>query len=122
VLTVWVTFMPCFAWIFLGAPHAERLRANRALSAALAAVTAAVVGVIANLALWFALHSLFAAHRPSGIPGARFEWPVIASADWPAILLAAAALVAALRFRLGLLPLLGGSALAGMLLGLAGLA
>jgi chromate transporter len=122
VLTVWVTFLPCFAWIFLGAPHAERLRENRALSAALAAVTAAVVGVIANLALWFALHSLFAEHRASAIPGTRFEWLVPASADWPAILLAAAALVAALRFKLGLVPLLGGSALAGLALGLAGLA
>jgi chromate transporter len=122
VLTVWVTFMPCFAWIFLGAPHAERLRSNKALSAALTAVTAAVVGVIANLALWFALHSLFAEHRPSGIPGTAFEWPVLASANWPANLLAAAALVAALRFRAGLLPLLAGMALAGMLLGLAGLA
>lgn len=122
VLTVWVTFMPCFAWIFLGAPHAERLRANRALSAALSAVTAAVVGVVANLALWFALHSLFTAHRPSTIPGTRFEWPILASADWPAILLAIGALVAALRFKAGLLPLLGGSALVGLLLGLAGLA
>jgi len=121
-LTVWVTFMPCFAWIFLGAPWSERLRANRALSAALTAVTAAVVGVIANLALWFALHSLFAEHQPSNLPGTAFEWPVLASADWPAILLSLAALVAALRFRAGLLLLLGGSAVAGLLLGFAGLA
>jgi chromate transporter len=122
VLTVWVTFMPCFAWIFLGAPHAERLRANRALSAALVAVTAAVVGVIANLALWFALHSLFAAHRPSALPGTAFDVPLLASADRAAILLAAAALVAALRFRVGVLPLLGGTGLAGVVLGLAGAA
>lgn len=122
VLTIWVTFMPCFAWIFLGAPHAERLRSNRALSAALTAVTAAVVGVIANLALWFALHSLFAEHRSSAIPGVSLEWPVLSSANWPAILLALVALVAALRFKAGILPLLGGSALAGLLLGLAGLA
>jgi chromate transporter len=121
ILTVWVTFMPCFAWIFLGAPHAERLRANRALSGALVAVTAAVVGVIANLALWFALHSLFAQHRASTLPGTSFEWPVLASANWPAMLLSALALVAALRFKAGLLPLLGGSALAGLFLGLAGL-
>jgi chromate transporter len=122
VLTIWVTFMPCFAWIFLGAPHAERLRSNRALSAALTAVTAAVVGVIANLALWFALHSLFAEHRSATIPGVSLEWPVLSSANWPAILLALVALVAALRFKAGILPLLGGSALAGLLLGLAGLA
>ena len=78
--------------------------------------------MVANLALWFALHSLFADHRPSAIPGTRFEWPVLASANGPAILLAAVALVAALRFRLGLLPLLGGAAVAGMLLGVANVA
>jgi chromate transporter len=63
-LTVWVTFVPCFLWIFLGAPYVERLRQNRALSGALAAITAAVVGVIANLALWFALHALFGERTP----------------------------------------------------------
>jgi chromate transporter len=120
VLTVWVTFLPCFAWIFLGAPHAERLRQNRALSAALAAVGAAVVGVIANLALWFALHSLFARHRPAPGPF-RFDIPIPASADLVAILLAAAALVAALRLKAGPLPLLAGCALAGLLLAQAGL-
>lgn len=122
LLTIWVTFMPCFAWIFLGAPHAERLRSSRALSAALSAVTAAVVGVIANLALWFALHSLFATHRRWALPGVSLEWPVLASANWPAILLTLLALVAAFRFKAGTLPLLGGTALAGLLLGLAGLA
>ena len=66
-LVAWVTFIPCFLWIFLGAPHIERLSANRALSGALAAITAAVVGVIANLALWFALHTLFrVGHDHSG--------------------------------------------------------
>ena len=70
VLTVWVTFAPCFAFIFLGAPYVERLHANRALTGALAAVTAAVVGVIANLALWFGLRVLFAdVRRAGGRPG-----------------------------------------------------
>ena len=55
-----VTFVPCFLWIFLGAPFVEALRGNRALSAALATITAAVVGVVLNLAVWFALHVLFA--------------------------------------------------------------
>ncbi|MGL6043608.1 MAG: chromate efflux transporter [Sandaracinobacteroides sp.] len=121
VLTIWVTFLPCYAWIFLGAPHAERLRSNAALSAALTAVGAAVVGVIANLALWFALHSLFAEHRPSAIPGTAFDVPVLASANLPAILLAAAAVAAALRFKLGPIPLLAGCGLAGLALGVAGL-
>ncbi|MGC3971152.1 MAG: chromate transporter [Pirellulales bacterium] len=68
ILTTWVTFVPCFLWIFLGAPFAERLRANRALSAALAGIGASIVGVILDLALWFALHTLFAENRPSPAP------------------------------------------------------
>jgi chromate transporter len=68
VITVWVTFVPCFLWIFLGAPYVESLRGNAALSSALAAIMAAVVGVIANLALWFASHVLFERVSASGIP------------------------------------------------------
>ncbi|WP_204292528.1 chromate transporter, partial [Klebsiella pneumoniae] len=59
LLATWVTFVPCFLWIFLGAPFIERMRGNRALAGALAAVTAAVVGVVLNLAVWFAIHTLF---------------------------------------------------------------
>ena len=58
-MTTWVTFVPSMLWIFAGAPFVERLRANRQLSGALAAITAAVVGVILNLSVWFALHVLF---------------------------------------------------------------
>jgi chromate transporter len=71
LITVWVTFAPCFLWIFLGAPYVESLRGNPALSSALAAITAAVVGVIANLALWFATHVLFGTVSSSGIPDFR---------------------------------------------------
>ena len=60
LLTTWVTFVPCFLFILLGAPYVERLRGNRSLAAALTGITAAVVGVIANLAVYFALHTLFA--------------------------------------------------------------
>ncbi|MEP6666834.1 MAG: chromate efflux transporter, partial [Nocardioidaceae bacterium] len=59
LLTTWVTFVPCFIFIFLGAPYVEGLRGNRSMSAALTGITAAVVGVIANLAVYFALHTLF---------------------------------------------------------------
>jgi len=59
ILTTWVTFVPCFFWIFLGAPYIERLRGNQSLSSALSAITAAVVGVVLNLAVWFSLHTLF---------------------------------------------------------------
>ncbi len=63
-ITTWTTFVPCFLWIFLGAPHIERLRENRALTAALSAITAAVVGVIINLALWFGVAVLFPKNAP----------------------------------------------------------
>ncbi|MEJ0035481.1 MAG: chromate efflux transporter [Gammaproteobacteria bacterium] len=79
-LTVWVTFIPCFLWIFLGAPYVERLRQNKALSGALAAITAAVVGVIANLALWFALHTLFGEMKSTAIGGiVRIDVPVLST-------------------------------------------
>jgi chromate transporter len=84
VLTVWVTFVPCFLWIFLGAPYIEALRGNAALASAMAAITAAVVGVIANLALWFAVHVLFARHGPQGFPDLASLRPV------PALLAAGA--------------------------------
>ncbi len=110
-----MTFLQSFIWIFAGAPYVERLRANRALTGALSAITAAVVGVIANLALWFALHYWFGRLEPGPF---ALEVPVLASADWRGLLLSAAALVAVFRFKLGVLPLLAGSALAGLALNL----
>lgn len=115
LLTTWVTFLPCFVWIFAGAPYIERLRSNRALSAALSAITAAVVGVVANLALWFVLHYWFRELVPGPL---ALDLPVVASADWRAILLSAAALVAVFAFRVGVLPLLAASALMGLALSL----
>jgi len=113
LLTTWVTFTPCFLWIFLGAPFAEKLRANWALSAALTAITAAVVGVVLNLALWFALHSLFREVAEVAAGPLRFDLPVPASVDPAACVLAAAALVAVFRFRLGAPLVLVGCAAAG---------
>ena len=77
LLATWVTFTPCFLWIFLGAPFIERIRGNRALSAALSAITAAVVGVILNLAIWFAVHTIFAAVRPLRFGPVAFDAPVL---------------------------------------------
>jgi chromate transporter len=114
LLTTWVTFTPCFLWIFLGAPFAEKLRSNRALSSALTAITAAVVGVVLNLALWFALHSLFREVREVEAGPIRFDLPILASVDVAACVLAAAALVAIFRFRLGAPAVLAGCAAAGM--------
>ncbi|MEX0760438.1 MAG: chromate transporter, partial [Tistlia sp.] len=120
LLTTWVTFTPCFLWIFLGAPHVERLRGSRPISAALAAITAAVVGVILNLALWFALHLLFGELRRYEGFGASLELPVWSSLDPLAAALVALALLATFRLRLGLFPVLGGTAVLGLLLHLGG--
>ena len=122
ILTTWVTFTPCFLWIFLGAPFAERLRSNRALSGALTAISAAVVGVILNLALWFALHALFGSVREYRFAGAIVDVPDWATVNIWAALLAAAAVVAAFRFKAGVLPLLGACAAIGVGLKLSGLA
>lgn len=106
-LTTWVTFAPCFLWIFAGAPFVERLRQNRALSAALAAITAAVVGVIVNLAVWFALHVLFASVRTVAVFGLSLEVPVLSSLDPAALALVLLALAAIFVARLGMLATLG---------------
>ncbi len=91
LLTTWVTFLPCFIWIFAGAPFVERLRENRALSSALGAITAAVVGVILNLAVWFALHFLFAKLEPVRAGPLKFDLPIAASLDLTALALSAVA-------------------------------
>jgi chromate transporter len=101
ILTTWVTFVPCFLWIFLGAPYIERLRANRALAAALGAITAAVVGVILNLAIWFAIHVLFAKVEIVRFGIASVPLPVPASLDVAALGLALFAIAALLRFKMG---------------------
>jgi chromate transporter len=121
VLTTWVTFVPCFLWIFLGAPYIERLRGNRALSAALTAITAAVVGVILNLAVWFALHVVFREVTTLEEFGLRLAVPDPASIDWAAAALVAAALIAVFRFWIGTGYLLAGAALIGLILHEAGL-
>lgn len=115
VLTTWVTFVPCFLWIFLGAPFIETLRANRALSGAMSAITAAVVGVVVNLAVWFALHLLFRDRTPWSGFGMQIEIPVWSSVDLTAALLTVAAGLAIFRFRVPMLATLGGCGLAGML-------
>ncbi|HTE80469.1 MAG TPA: chromate efflux transporter, partial [Reyranella sp.] len=83
LLTTWVTFTPCFLWIFFGAPFVEAMRANKALGAALGAITAAVVGVILNLAVWFALHVLFARVVQVHWLGTSIDVPVLNSVDLP---------------------------------------
>jgi chromate transporter len=120
LLTTWVTFTPCFLWIFLGAPFVEALRGAKALNAALAAITAAVVGVILNLAVWFGLHVLFRDVRELDAGPLALDLPVLASVNLPSLLLAAAAAIAAFRFKVGVIPLLLGSAAVGVALFLGG--
>lgn len=106
-MTTWVTFVPCFLWIFFGAPHIERLRGHAALGSALATVTAAVVGVILNLAVWFA----WQVWRPvaSGAEaGGGADW------DWSAVAVSAAAFVALHRFRANLIVVIVAAGVAGL--------
>ncbi len=113
LLVTWVTFVPCFLWIFLGAPYIERLQENRHLSAALSAITAAVVGVILNLAVWFALNVLFAAVAEIHTYGLRVYVPALPTLDIAAAILSAAAMIALLRFKTGMLPTLAVGAILG---------
>jgi chromate transporter len=121
LLATWVTFTPCFLWIFVGAPYIETLRGNKGLAGALSAITAAVVGVILNLSIWFALHTLFRETTPVRSFGLSFDMPILSSIDVPALALATAAATAIFRFNWGMLTVLGGSCLAGIVLRLAGL-
>lgn len=121
LLTTWVTFVPCFLWIFLGAPFIERLRDNAVLTAALTAITAAVVGVILNLAVWFGLHVVFDEVRTVTAYGLDLDVPVWSTVNLAAAALVLAALVAVFRFRLGAVTVLAGCALAGVALASMGL-
>jgi len=115
-VTVWATFAPCFLWVFLGAPWVERLRANRALRAALTAVTAAVVGVIASLALTVAANVLFEDVDTARPFFATIPRPVWSSIDVPSTVVAAAAFVAIRRFRVNVAWVALGGGVAGLLL------
>jgi chromate transporter len=102
-ITTWATFVPCYLWIFLGAPYIERLRGNAKLSGALSAVTAAVVGVVLNLAVWFALQVFF--------PGGGKEFTRI---DWFAVVVCAVAFVAMQRFKIGVVAVVAASGVLGL--------
>lgn len=121
LLATWVTFAPCFLWIFAGAPYIETMRGNKALAGALSAITAAVVGVILNLSIWFALHTLFRQTFEVRGFGLAFDAPVLSSVDIPALVLSIAAATAIFRFRFGMLTVLAASCAAGVMLRLAGL-
>jgi chromate transporter len=100
LITTWVTFTPCFLWIFVGGPYIERLRGNKNLTSTLSAITAAIVGVVLNLAVWFALRVFF---------------PASGTVDWFAILLCAAAFVAMLRYKIDIILVIIGAGILGLL-------
>ena len=100
LITTWATFTPCFLWIFVGGPHIEQLRGNEKLTHALSAVTAAIVGVILNLAVWFGLHVFF---------------PHAGAVDWFAVILCATAFVTMLRYKIDIIPIVIASGLLGLI-------
>lgn len=113
-LSTWVTFVPCFLWIFLGAPYIERLRGNVWLGAALTAITAAVVGVILNLSIWFAIHVLFARVDDVQFGLLHLPSPHLDSLNIVALALGAAAMLALLRFHANLLLILAAAGTLGV--------
>jgi chromate transporter len=121
VITTWVTFVPCFLWILVGAPHIERLRANKGASAALAGVTAAVVGVVMNLAVWFALHALFRSVVVYEGFGMHVSIPELVTIDMRALIIAIATSIALLKFLTPMIPTLLVAGALGVLVTLSGL-
>jgi chromate transporter len=115
-LTTWVTFAPCFLWIFALAPMMDRIRGISWLQGSLAAITAAVVGVIANLSLWFAMHVLFGVVRKMDMGPSWIWWPEAGSLNIGALAIAALAFILLFRFKLGIIKLLGVAAIAGIAL------
>src|SRR4051794_22635937 len=113
LLAAWAAFPPGFLWVFLGAPVVESVLGNKAPAGALSAITAAVVGVILNLAIWFALHTVFRDTFPVRSFGLSFDAPILSSIDLPALMLAVAAATAIFRFNVGMLTVLAGSCAAG---------
>ncbi|MEM7720500.1 MAG: chromate efflux transporter [Pseudomonadota bacterium] len=113
-VTLWVTFMPCFLWIFAGAPYVERLLHMPRLSGALHAITAAVVGVILNLSLWFSAHVVFRDIGTTSIGPFQFITPTLSSIDVLAAGIAVVSAVLLLRVRIGIVPTLAVGAALGM--------
>jgi chromate transporter len=115
ILTAWVTFVPCFLWIFLGAPYIEQLRGKTLLTTALSAITAAVVGVILNLAVWFSFNVVFSTVNEVWLGPLRLFVPVWATIDWASLLIAIAAFIAIFHFKVSMIKTLAGAAVTGLL-------
>lgn len=107
VITTWVTFVPCFLWIFLGAPYVEQLRNNENLSRALSAITAAVVGVVLNLAIWFALHVIFKTVDEMSVGPLQLNIPDFATLDLKSLVLALTAILLTFIFKFSMMKVIG---------------
>ena len=121
LLVTWVTFVPSFLFVLLGAPYMERLRGSRSLSSALTGITAAVVGVIADLGVYFAVHTLFSESRQVDRGPLHLELPDLATLRFAPLVIAVVAAVLLFRVRWSVLRTLGVCALLGLVAGLAGL-
>jgi chromate transporter len=120
IVAKWATFAPSFLFIFIGAPYVEALRNNRALNAVLSTIMAAVVGVILNLAVWFAIHTLFAQVTVKHVLGMTLQIPALSSLDLGSLLLSGAAMLALFRFKLGMMTTLAGCCIAGIVIHMIG--
>jgi len=116
VLVTWVTFVPCFMWIFVGAPYVEALRGRRSLTASLSTITAAIVGVILNLAVWFSVHTLFGESRTVEFGPVTFLAPAPGSILWSAVAVASLAFGLVFGLKWGVLRVLGACVVAGVVL------
>jgi chromate transporter len=115
MLTTWATFVPCYLWVLVGGPYVEALRGNKSLNTAMSSITAAIVGVVLNLAVWFALHTAFGSLRDAYVLGGHLQIPVWNTIQLPSLFIAAFALVAIFRFKLGVIQTIGFSALIGII-------
>lgn len=114
MLTVWTTFVPCFLWVLVGGPYVESLRGNKSLNTAMSSITAAIVGVVLNLAVWLGLHTVFGAVRDVYLLGGHLQIPVWNTINVPSLFIAAFAMLAIFRFKLGVIQTIGCSALIGI--------
>ena len=114
-LTTWATFVPCFLWVLVGGPYVEALRGNKSLNTVMSSITAAIVGVVLNLAVWFALHTVFGSIRDVYILGAHLQIPLWNTINMPTLLIAIFAMLAIFRFKLGVIQTIGCSAALGIL-------
>ncbi len=115
MLTTWATFVPCFLWVLVGGPYVESVRGNKSLHAAMSSITAAIVGVVLNLAVWFALHTIFGSVRDVHAFGGHLQIPVWSTVSIPSLIIATIAMVAIFRFKLGVMQTIGCSAAIGII-------